>query len=147
MKNIILLTHGDFSKGIAQASRFILGEVKNLTPLSVTLNETIDDIKKMIDDAWHRFGNDLPTVVLTDLPGGSTTQAALSYLAGRKNFFLISGLNLGLLLEIAMLDLTEDEEANRKLLEDSAEASKQHIRLISVPDSDAAEAEDVGDEL
>ena len=40
MKNIVLLTHGEFSKGIAQSCRFILGDVQNLKALSITLEES-----------------------------------------------------------------------------------------------------------
>lgn len=145
MKNIILLTHGDFSKGIAQSSRYILGEVENLTPLSITLNETIDETKGMIESAWRAFHNDLPTIILTDLPGGSTTQAALSYLADNPGLYLISGLNLGLLLDIVMLDLTQDYETNLKLLRESAEESKENIKLLN--DLESAEVEDIDGEL
>lgn len=145
MKNIILLTHGDFSKGIAQSSRYILGEVENLVPIGITLNETIDTIKEMIDTALHGLPIGYPTVIITDLPGGSTTQAALSYIAGRKNFFLISGLNLGLLLDVATLDLSDNYEANLKLLRESTEESKQNIKLIN--DFDSEDVEDVEGEL
>lgn len=145
MKNIILLTHGDFSRGIAESTRYILGEIENVVPISITLNETIDTIKGMIDTARHGLLNDYPTVIITDLPGGSTTQAALSYIAGRKDFFLISGLNLGLLLDVAMLDLTDNYEANLKLLRESAEESKENIKLIN--DFDAEDVEDIEGEL
>lgn len=145
MKNIILLTHGDFSKGIAQSSRFILGEVENLVPISITFTETTEATKKMIEDAWRGFHNDAPTIIITDLPGGSTTQSALSFLEGRKNFYLISGLNLGLLLDIAMLDLTEDYETNLNLLRESAQESKNNIQLMN--DLEAPDLEDIDGEL
>lgn len=77
MKNIILLTHGEFSKGIAQSCQFILGEVENLAALSITLDETVEETRGMILDAMQAFGNDAPTLLITDIPGGSTTQAAI----------------------------------------------------------------------
>ncbi len=88
MKNIILLTHGEFSKGIAQSCRFILGDVPNLTALSITLNESVAQTKAMIEDAWKAFGNSAPTILITDIPGGSTTQSAIGILAEHPDFYL-----------------------------------------------------------
>lgn len=82
MKNIVLLTHGEFSKGIAQSCRFILGEVQNLKALSITMDENIAQTKQKLNDAIASFENDWPTILITDLPGGSTTQAAIGNYGG-----------------------------------------------------------------
>jgi mannose/fructose-specific phosphotransferase system component IIA len=144
MKNIILLTHGDFSKGIAQSSRFIVGAVENITPLSITLNETVEEVKGMIEKSWKDFNNQEPTVIITDLPGGSTTQAAIQFLSEHENFYLISGLNLGLLLELILAELTEDHESNLEILRNIVEGARQTITLvndISTEDTDDLEGE------
>lgn len=119
MNNIILLTHGEFSKGIAQSCRFILGEVPNLTALSISLDETIDEASEMIVNARAAFENDEQTILITDIPGGSTTQAAIRVLAEQPDLYLVTGLNLGLLAALLMLDLTDNESENR-----------QHIRMV-----------------
>ncbi|WHH57156.1 hypothetical protein [Petroclostridium sp. X23] len=131
MKNIILLTHGEFSKGMAQSCRYILGNVENIQAVSITLNESIEQICDMLDNAWRNFGNTNPVVVVTDLPGGSTTQAAIKFLSVHKNFYLITGLNLGLLLELIMAELTEDYNSNLVILGKIVEESKQTVSLIN----------------
>jgi mannose PTS system EIIA component len=144
MKNIILLTHGDFSKGIAQSSRFIVGAVENITALSITLNETVEETKEMIERSWKAFNNQQPTIIVTDLPGGSTTQAAIKFLTEHEHFYLITGLNLGLLLELVMVDLTEDYESNLDILRNIVEGAKQTITLandIGSEDTDDLEGE------
>ena len=93
MKNIILLTHGEFSKGIAQSCRFILGDVPNLTALSITLDESVAQTKAMIENAWKAFDNSAPTILITDIPGGSTTQSAIGILTEHPDFYLVSGLS------------------------------------------------------
>lgn len=133
MKNIILLTHGDFSKGIAQSSRFIVGEVKLMTSLSITLNESIEETREMIEMAWKSFDNNLPTVIVTDLPGGSTTQAAIKTLPEHNDFYLVSGLNLGLLLELIMLPMTDDRVENLKQIKQVIESARTTITLVDFP--------------
>ncbi|MDD3173702.1 MAG: hypothetical protein PHF63_08590 [Herbinix sp.] len=144
MKNIIILTHGDFSKGIAQSSRYILGTVDNMTALSITLNETIQEIQNMIESAWKDFNNEEPTIIVTDLPGGSTTRTAIQCVAEHKDFYLISGLNLGLLLELIMLDLTKDDQTNLELLRSIVENARESITLVNdirVDETDDLEGE------
>ena len=131
MKNIILLTHGEFSKGIAQSCRFILGDVPNLTALSITLDESVEQTKAMIDDAWKAFGNLRPTILITDIPGGSTTQSAIRILAEHPDFYLVSGLCLGLLLSLAMLELTDDREENLKNIRAVVEEAKDTLMLVN----------------
>lgn len=131
MKNIILLTHGEFSKGIAQSCRFIFGDVPNLTALSITLDESVAQTKAMIENAWKAFGNTDPTILITDIPGGSTTQSAIGILAEHPDFYLISGLCLGLLLPIAMLELTQDREENLANIRTVLEEAKDTLVLVN----------------
>lgn len=131
MKNIILLTHGEFSKGIAQSCRFILGDVPNLTALSITLDESVEQTKAMIEDAWKAFGNSDPTILITDIPGGSTTQSAIGILSGHPDFYLVSGLCLGMLLSLAMLELTDDREENLRNIRAVVEEAKDTLLLVN----------------
>lgn len=131
MKNIILLTHGEFSKGIAQSCRFILGDVPNLTALSITLDESVEQTKAMIEDAWKAFGNSDPTILITDIPGGSTTQSAIGILSGHSDFYLVSGLCLGMLLSLAMLELTDDREENLRNIRAVVEEAKDTLLLVN----------------
>lgn len=131
MKNIILLTHGEFSKGIAQSCRFILGDVPNLTALSITLDESVEQTKAMVEDAWKAFGNSDPTILITDIPGGSTTQSAIGILSGHPDFYLVSGLCLGMLLSLAMLELTDNREENLRNIRTVVEEAKDTLLLVN----------------
>lgn len=142
MKNIILLTHGEFSRGIAQSCQFILGDVPNITALSITLNESVAEIKSMIRTAWRDFGNTDPTILITDIPGGSTTQSAMQVLAEHPDLYLVSGLCLGLLLSLATLDLTEDREENLKNIRAAVMEAKETLTLVN----DAVAASPLEDE-
>lgn len=142
MKNIILLTHGDFSKGIAQSCRFILGEVQNLTALSITLNETIEETKAMVEEAKAAFGNDAPTLLLTDIPGGSTTQAGIRVMAEHPDVYLVTGLNLGLLVSLIMLELSDDHGQNLAAIRQVVADAKETITLVNDMTAEADLTED-----
>ncbi len=131
MKNIILLTHGEFSKGIAQSCRFILGDVPNMTALSITLDESVEQAKAMIEDAWRAFDNSAPAILITDIPGGSTTQSSIGILAEHPDFYLVSGLCLGMLLSLAMLELTGDREENLRNIRAVIEEAKDTLMLVN----------------
>ena len=118
MKNMVLVTHADFAKGILTSLNLVLGQVEHVDYVSIT-------------------------VVLTDIAGGSTTQAAMLLLGNRRKVYLVTGLNLGLLLEIALLPLGEGEEADKGMLRTAIENSRSSMYLVndmmeSGPDTDAS---------
>ena len=131
MKNIILLTHGEFSKGIAQSCQFILGEVENLAALSITLDETVEETRGMILNAMQAFGNNAPTLLITDIPGGSTTQAAIQVMASCPGVYLVTGLNLGLLLSLITLDLTGNDQEDLSSIREIVEEARETITLVN----------------
>lgn len=131
MKNLLLVTHGKFAEGILDSMSLIMGEVENTAFVSVTTSETIPVILQMLEQKIALFQNDAPTVILTDIPGGSTTQSAIKLLAAREDIYLIAGLNLGILLEIAVLDFTQDKEENKRRLRHIIESNKQNIYLVN----------------
>ncbi|MCI5773780.1 MAG: hypothetical protein MR210_04385 [Erysipelotrichaceae bacterium] len=136
MKNIILLTHGEMSKGVAQSLRFIAGEIENLKTISINLDDSIEVSHQQLIDAIELFDNTYPTVIVTDIPGGSTTQIALKALVKKEDIYLITGLNLALVLQLSFLKLTDSRKENLKLLQDVVEEAKASINVITCDDSD-----------
>lgn len=128
-KNIILLTHGDLAIGIAQSVKLILGEISALISLSVGLDETIETIMDKIQEAMNCFTDNKPIVIVTDIPGGSTTQTAIKMLAKEK-VYVITGLNLGLILGLIMVELTDNRNKNIKELNKVILDARSTIRLI-----------------
>lgn len=49
----------------------------------------------------------------------------------RKNIYLISGLNLGLLLEVILGDFTQEEDKNKELLREIVENAKETISFLN----------------
>lgn len=131
MHNIILVTHGAFAKGIRSSVELILGEQGNIFCVSVTDKETVLQVQTMIEEKIKAFDRCNPIVVLTDIIGGSTTQAAIKCISNHEHLYLISGLNLGLLLEIITLDLDSDAAGNIAKLNQAINLSKNSIYLVN----------------
>lgn len=131
MKNIILVTHGEFAAGILTSMELVFGKMENVDYVSVSAQERLPEITASIEAKINGFCNEESTVILSDIVGGSTTRAAMELLEKRKKVYLISGLNLGLLLEVAMLSLSGDEQSDRQALRDVIERSKSTICLVN----------------
>ena len=130
MNHVVLLTHGEFSKGIAQSCEFILGNVPDLKALSITMETSMEQAADMLREAVESFGNQ-KVIVVTDMAAGSTTQAALRIIPEYENVYLLTGLNLGLLIGLLMTDLTDQKEENIKLLKGIAAQAKDTILFLN----------------
>ena len=130
MNHVVLLTHGEFSKGIAQSCEFIVGNVPDLKALSITMETSMEQAADMLREAVESFGNQ-KVIVVTDMAAGSTTQAALRIIPEYENVYLLTGLNLGLLIGLLMTDLTDQKEENIKLLKSIAAQAKDTILFLN----------------
>ncbi|AEB07386.1 PTS system fructose subfamily IIA component [Coriobacterium glomerans PW2] len=103
---LVLVTHGDFADGIISSIELVLGAAVPIASVCVQAHETVLAVVERTEAAIAEFGPDEPIVVLTDIIGGSTTQSALRVRArAAGNVYFVVGLNLGLVLEIALLPL------------------------------------------
>ena len=131
MKNIVLVTHGSFAEGILTSLKLVYGNTENTASVTITASESIQEILSMIRKRIDEFKNDDPVVIITDIAGGSTTQAALEALSYKDNISLLTGLSLGLLLEVVLADFTDSKAENIEILNEIIENSRQTINLIT----------------
>lgn len=96
---LLLISHGDFAAGICSTLRNFFG-ADNVYSACVTQERGTADLLDKAQAYLDQWGDE-QVVICSDLKGGSANQAALSFLA-RPDTFLISGMNLSLLLQLAM---------------------------------------------
>ncbi|VTS86903.1 PTS permease [Enterococcus hirae] len=104
-RTIILASHGRFASGILDSLELIFGKTHSILALDCYGTETFDlakSVQQLIND--HQ-GQEL--IIITDLFGGSVNNEFLQYI-NRPNIYLIAGLNLPLLIEIATKIETAD---------------------------------------
>lgn len=143
MKNIVLVTHGEFATGIVTSLELVYGKSENLETVTIHSSETLKEIIKNIQDKITGFNNNLPTVIITDIAGGSTTQATLEILSSNENTYLLTGLSLGLLLEVVLADMTDSDEENKEILREIIENTRQTINFVNdLSENEMEESED-----
>lgn len=109
------------------------------------MDENIAQTKKNLEDALISFENDWPTILITDLPGGSTTQAAIGIMAEHPELYLVSGLNLGLLVSLVMLELTDDREENLRQIRTALAEARDTIILVNDQQAEPVSISDDGE--
>lgn len=129
MIKILLASHGNLAKGMIDSLEIIIGKQNNIESLCAYKAEEFDlteSVKKIIND----LKKDENLIVITDIFGGSVNNEFMKYVS-HENIFLISGLNLSLVLEVTTI--VESENIEKKLKEvivDSKEQIKYCKTLI-----------------
>lgn len=118
MIKLLLASHGDLADGICSSLKIIMGEQGNIRTLCAYTKEEFD----LRSEVWEIL-NDLSyedkLIVVTDIFGGSVNNEFMNNL-NRNNLYLIAGLNLPLVIELATIsDEDNIEEQIKSALEDS----------------------------
>lgn len=123
----VMATHGTFAVGIKESIKLIAGEFKNLKALSCYMKEDFnlkDEIDKILLE-----GKDEEIIVVTDIFGGSINNAFVERIPENKNLFVISGLNLPLMLEL--LGEYEDYSSAENLIINSISNTNDSIHFCN----------------
>ncbi|SJZ38300.1 PTS sugar transporter subunit IIA [Anaerorhabdus furcosa] len=121
MKKILVITHGTFAEGIKESVNVIMGDNSMIDTLCVTVSSSPEEVKESIANYMNQVDANIPVLVLTDIPAGSTTACAAPMLAEYPMMHVISGLNLGMMLAFAMQAVEDGDihENIRNILEDA----------------------------
>ena len=121
MIGIVVVTHGQLARELVAAAEMIIGEIPNVTAVSIGWHESPDDAQREIADAIGRAESGKGTVVLTDMFGGTPSNLSMTFLEkGRVE--VVTGVNLPMLIRLASL---REEEEGDDLLELATEAARE----------------------
>lgn len=99
MKGIVIVCHGDLSDGFVSAAEMILGEVDNVSAVSVDVTQEPEAIQETIREAIKSVDQDDGVFILTDLFGGTPANVSLSFLEPNR-VEIITGINLPLVIKL-----------------------------------------------
>ena len=100
----------------------------SLTLISMEAQDSPDTMTQRVKQVLDSFPAEDPLILMTDIPVGSTTQIAIPFLETFPNLYILTGLNLGLLLEITLNPMEGDISA---ILREAVEASRQTLLFIN----------------
>ena len=137
MNRFIIATHSTLAEGFWNALKFFNQDIGNVEFLNCYV-ET-NEVEKEMRERLEQYPDD-NLIVLTDIAGGSVNQTA-SKLMKEYSFHLITGINLGLLLELVF---TGDELSDEMI---AASVSQAQSQMIYMNRAAASEADDDSDDL
>lgn len=118
MKRILVASHGPLCKGLIESASLIAGDepFKDVSCISITMSDSHEQIRSMVDELLSSFNKDDEILALTDVYGGSITTVISEYI-GIRNLEIITGVNLGMFLEaVFMLEQMSIDELVKHLL-------------------------------
>lgn len=116
MMKLVLASHGTLAEGMKHTARFIVGSSVKIYTLCAYVEDGVS-LESQMDSLFGQFSEEDEIVVVTDIFGGSVNNEFLQYLR-KRNFWLVAGMNLALVIQLAMIGNTDHiEEKIREAVE------------------------------
>ena len=123
MVNIILISHGAFCEGLLSSLQMIAGDTYGVKAVSLIPGESPEAYREKLSLVLEGFcgEDDSGTVILSDIAGG-TPYLSAAYLAKKYKIGLVSGMNMPMLLSLA-LERGEDTTLEQLVEKDVSSSS------------------------
>lgn len=128
MTGLVLVTHGEFSRGLADSLALIAGPYENMVTLSLRKNDNAEDLQKEIEEAIGKVDQGDGVIIFTDVLGGTPSNLA-TLIARKKKICCLTGVNLPMLVEFAMS--SEDNLSVEKLAEKCLTAASAGVLMTN----------------
>lgn len=128
MLKIFISSHGHFASSIKSSVEILMGPNPRITVFDAYITQ--ESVQEKLDEFYATVNEDDKVLLLSDLYGGSVNQVMYTYLE-KPNTRLIAGVNLALVLELAVKEDISDEE-----LEQLVEQSRTMLRIVELDKSE-----------
>ena len=120
-----MASHGSFASGIKNSLDILLGKSDNVSVIDAYLTQ--DNFEEQLEIYLSTIPENEPVIMLSDLYGGSVNQKMVLHLT-RPNTFLIAGINLPMVLSLAL----NTEAVTRDSLLKTVEESREALKLVEI---------------
>lgn len=117
----LIAGHGDYAQGVVNTLKFFKDDLNNVDLLPYT-----NDFEQRMQEYLDKQDPQEPLCVVTDLIAGSVNLEAMRQLQTRE-FHLISGANISLLLEMLFSEVSE-----RAQIEEIVRAARDQMVYVNV---------------
>ena len=117
----LIAGHGDYAQGVVNTLKFFKDDLNNVDLLPYT-----NDFEQRMQEYLDKQDPQEPLCVVTDLIAGSVNLEAMRQLQTRE-FHLISGANISLLLEMLFSEVSE-----RAQIEEIVSAARDQMVYVNV---------------
>lgn len=111
MKGIVLMSHGDMAKGMAQSATMFFGDnIEQFTYCCLKPENSPEDFALSLQEAIKQVDSGEGVILLADLFGGTPCNQAIFQL--NENVELIAGMSFPLLMELLGQRLSDEVDVN-----------------------------------
>jgi PTS system mannose-specific IIA component len=116
------------AEGMIDAARMIVGKMEGVTSVSLKEKDSVEDLMGRIEVALNDVDKGDGILILVDAFGASPFNASARLAMSRKNIEVITGMNLPMLLELAVQRQGQDLATVAQI---ALEAGTTGIRTLS----------------
>ncbi len=99
---VVIVTHYQIGEEFLHALRLIVPNAPDFLSVSIDPKQSVDEIRRMIQQALKRADHGAGVLVLTDMFGGTPSNMSLSFVE-ETGVEVVTGLNLPMLIKLATL--------------------------------------------
>ena len=122
MQRLVLASHGYLAEGMKNSAQIIVGKSATIYTICAYVKEGIT-LESQINELFDSFPEDDEMIVVTDIFGGSVNNEFMQRLQNRR-FWLVSGMNLPLVIQLAM---AEDGGCISESIKEALETGREMI--------------------
>ena len=130
-----IASHAHFAEGIFESVKLLAGDRDDVSVLNAFVDGN-DDVEAASRSLVESMPDDTDVVVLTDLMGGSVNNEFTKLMLARPNVYLVTNMNLPLLLTLFLSDEDEDTESLLRQLVSSDEVRPRFVNDDSAIEED-----------
>ena len=134
MIKIFISSHGHFASGLKSSLEILMGPNDRVTVFDAYVTQ--ESVQEHLDAFYETVGPEDTVLLLSDLYGGSVNSVMYTYLT-KPNTKLVAGVNLALVLDLAVREEISDEE-----LADLVEMSRTMLRVVELEQTEEEESKD-----
>lgn len=109
MIHVVVISHGDFCEGLLSSLKMIAGDTFGVKAVPLVPGESPESYREKLANVLSSYANeDSEFIILSDIGGGTPFQSA-AYLSKEFKICLVSGMNMPMLLTLALGRTEEDK--------------------------------------
>ncbi|MDT2600265.1 PTS sugar transporter subunit IIA [Enterococcus hulanensis] len=137
---LIVTSHGNMAAETLNSAKMIVGEMENVFVVSMRDDDGLAGTAEKFDAILAKLNPETEIVVLADLKGGTPCNVAMMKASANPTMEVVSGLNLGMLIE-GLFSQMETAQELAEYLENIGKNAVDHLEKV-LPDEDDEEYEE-----